>query len=140
MEPFVLCPGSKQGFVCRVPSSGHSPASIPCPTLGNHMVNSFCAREPKLFSVLREWEGGEVPLFIRCSPSPVSPHLRFKSTETSLEANSWRLSLQRSPSSLILAPLLLRLLPAAFTRGLLPLPEVCHPQQEGLLGAQKASF
>lgn len=60
---------------------------------------------------------GEVPLFIRCSPSGVSPHLRFRSIETSQEANSWRLALQRSPSALILAPPLLRLLPAAFTGG-----------------------
>lgn len=64
MESFVLCPGSKQGFVGRVPSPGHGLASIPCPTLGNHMVNSFCDREPKLFSFLREWEGGRFPFLL----------------------------------------------------------------------------
>lgn len=72
MGLFVLCPGGKVlSPPCLHPATAQRPASIPRPTLCNHMMNS-CAPEPKLFfSFLFLWGGagrGKGPLFIRCSP------------------------------------------------------------------------
>jgi hypothetical protein len=74
-ELFVLCPGSRQGFVDRVPSSSHSPASILRPTLCNHKVNS-CGREPKLlfFEGLRR---GKYPFLFGVPQKLTSPQVQY---------------------------------------------------------------